>query len=205
MPTLWEHTFPSVCRGEDNGRRVRLSSDGGELRKSRATLSRLSTTKTLLLVLVHGHQVPESDDRAPSRQWKRGVADAGDQQGNKDCLSSLRGLESHHLSYLRTYRDSPHPASQETPNMLMFGRSCTSRLSQFTKGEIDVEMLRAKARARGEVTKERINANTDKRRRASHRPLQMGDRVFGKQKKRRLASGVVDNFIVLLFFLANFF
>lgn len=108
---------------------------------------------------------------------------------NKLCL------EQELNKFLRCYRSTPHPATCFEPSKLIFGKSITCRLPNFSKsgGEISQEALK-----NDKVYKEKSRIQANDKSRANEIQLQIGDRVFFRQERSsKLQSKYSsDNYII---------
>ena len=93
------------------------------------------------------------------------------------------------LTFLRTYRDTPHSTTKVAPSELMFGRSRTCGLPQEDTSESHRAELHRAARANCERANceranERMSREYDARMRTREPDLEIGDLVLYKQERK---------------------
>ena len=89
-----------------------------------------------------------------------------------------------------SYRVTPHPATKESPDMLMFGRELRRKLPEriVPAGEIPFDPIRQRDAAKKKQMKEYV----DKRRNAWENLLVVGDQVLLKQSKADVLTPPFD-------------
>ena len=86
---------------------------------------------------------------------------------------------------LQAYRDTPHPATKETPYELMMNREIRTKLEHFPSSTPTQDQ---EVRGNDRKYKERIKQYHDKRHRATELHLEIGQAVIVKRDKKRKAE-----------------
>ena len=89
-----------------------------------------------------------------------------------------------------SYRATPHPATKESPDMLMFGRELRRKLPEriVPAGEIPYDPIRQRDAAK----KKQMKEYADKRRNARESLIVVGDQVLLKQSKADVLTPAFD-------------
>ena len=89
-----------------------------------------------------------------------------------------------------SYRATPHPATKESPDMLMFGRELRRKLPEriVPAGEIPYDPIRQRDAAK----KKQMKEYADKRRNARESLIVVGDQVLLKQSKADVLTRAFD-------------
>ena len=89
-----------------------------------------------------------------------------------------------------SYRATPHPATRESPYMLMFGRELRRKLPEkiVPAGEIPYDQIRQRDAAK----KKQMKEYADKRRNARESLIVVGDQVLLKQSKADVLTPAFD-------------
>ena len=89
-----------------------------------------------------------------------------------------------------SYRATPHPATKENPDMLMFGRELRRKLPEriVPAGEIPYDPIRQRDAAK----KKQMKEYADKRRNARESLIVVGDQVLLKQSKADVLTPAFD-------------
>ena len=89
-----------------------------------------------------------------------------------------------------SYRATPHPATKESPDMLMFGRELRRKLPEriVPVGEIPYDPIRQRDAAK----KKQMKEYADKRPKARESLIVVGDQVLLKQSKAEVLTPAFD-------------
>ena len=89
-----------------------------------------------------------------------------------------------------SYRATPHPATKESPDMLMFWRELRKKLPEriVPAGEIPYDLIRQRDAAK----KKQMKEYADKRRNARESLIVVGDQVLLKQSKADVLTPAFD-------------
>ena len=96
---------------------------------------------------------------------------------------------------LQAYRDTPHPATKETPYELMMNREIRTKLEHFPSSTPTQDQ---EVRGNDRKYKERIKQYHDKRHRATELHLEIGQAVIVKRDKKRKAETPYDPHIYVV-------
>ena len=112
-------------------------------------------------------------------------------------IANTEGLDIHEATYdmLQAYRDTPHPATKETPYRLITNREIRTKLEQFTveTPPNDTETRKADARY-----KSRIKEYHDKRHKAKEQTITKGMAVIIRREKKKKAQTPYEPHIYLV-------
>lgn len=89
--------------------------------------------------------------------------------------------------YLLNYRNTQHPSTGKSPAMIMFNRRQKTKLPKLTSKRNDTNV-----RDRDSLSKSKNKLYADKKRRAKHRNLKIGDKVLLRRETRNKFQTLFD-------------
>ena len=95
-------------------------------------------------------------------------------------------------TFLRAYRNTPHPSTNRTPSELLLHRSVKTRMPDLSLQCPDTPLTDYDVRERDTAAKAAMKSYADRRRNASHKMLQIGDAVLLKVPKIDKLSSYYD-------------
>ena len=100
----------------------------------------------------------------------------------RSALVEEKPYEAEVNKFLRNYRSVPHPSTGVAPSNLLFNRNRTSRFPHITSNEND-DRTDKFVQSKDAGSKLKSKVYTDKKRHARFDDLEIGDVVYGKQKR----------------------